>query len=123
MSGVSVQQLADRVSELMEERLRLKGRTLGEKVARGGRVLPRKVRSSAAYLAEAADHARVPRMLGQLDHQKISEAYDACLRYLRPIGAGERRRSMVLSALVSAATAVLAAAALVLIVLVWRGYV
>ena len=92
MSAVNVQQMAARVAELFEARLNVGGRTLAEKLRRGGRRLPRKVRREAAYLAEVAQQAQIPRLMVQIDHARAAHAYDACLRYLRPIGASERRR-------------------------------
>ncbi|MFA5537714.1 MAG: hypothetical protein WDA23_00780, partial [Gemmobacter sp.] len=69
MSAVTVQQMADRVAALMEERLRIRGRGLAEKVKRGGRALPRKVRREAEYLAEVADLAQHPKVQTMLDHE------------------------------------------------------
>jgi hypothetical protein len=121
--SASVQQMADRVSELMEERLRVRGKTLPEKLRRGGRKLPRKVRSAAEYLAMASVQARVPRLMTRLDHRQIAESYDTCLGYLRPLGAGARRRAAVLSFITTTSAIVFVTGALVLGVIVWRGYV
>jgi hypothetical protein len=123
MSGVTVQQMADRVAQLMEERLRIKGRGLGEKLRRGGRYLPRKVRTQAAYLAQAAAEAQVPRLQMRLDSERIATAYDACVRYLKPLGQGARRKAALLNFITSVAATLLVTAALVIVVLVWRGYV
>jgi hypothetical protein len=121
--SASVQQMADRVSELLEERLRVRGKSLPDKLRRGGRQLPRKVRSAAEYLAMASVQARVPRLMMQLDHRQIAESYDLCLGYLRPLGAGARRKAAVMSFLTTAAAVVLVTGVLFLAVLVWRGYV
>ena len=43
MSLATVKQMADRVDQLLEERLRLKGGTLDSKLRRAGRRLPRAV--------------------------------------------------------------------------------
>jgi len=123
MGAASLQQMSARVAELMEDRLGLRGQTLAEKVARAGRGLPRHVRAAAEYLAAAEAQAMQPRFAARLDHQRIAEAYDACLRYLKPLGAGERRRAALMQVLTSVAVAVAATAALVIAVLVWRGYV
>jgi hypothetical protein len=123
MTGITVQQMADRVADLMEDRLRIGGTGLAAKLRRGGRLLPRRVRAQAAFLAEASAKASVPKLLLQLDHQRIASAYDACLRHLSPIGAGKRRRAYLFHLLVSAALAVFVAAALVIGVIVWRDLV
>ncbi len=123
MSGVSVQQMADRVAQLMEERLRIKGKTLPHKLRRGGRLLPRKVRQSAAYLAAAADQARIPKLQLQLNHQAITDAYDVCVRHLKPLGVGARRRAVIVSLVTSIAAILVVTTVMVLAVLVWRGFI
>ena len=122
MSGVSVQQMAGRIAELMEARLRIRGEGLAEKLRRGGRFLPRKVRRHAEYLAKADAEARVPRLLTRLDHERIAEAYDACVRYLKPLGAGARRKAILLDMLTGLATGLFATGVLVIVLLLWRGY-
>ena len=122
MSGVSVQQMADRVAQLMEERLRIKGDGLARKLRRGGRLLPRKVRGEAAYLAAAAEQAAIPMRQLQIDHARISAAYDTCVRYLKPLGQGAKRRAMLSNAVVTLAAILVVTAVLVLTVLVWRGF-
>ncbi len=120
MSGVSVQQMAGRVAELMEERLRVRGRSLGEKLRRGGRLLPRRVRRKAEFLATSAQAADLARL--QLDHARIAEAYDACVRYLKPLGASARRRAILLEMATGFATGIFATAVLVVGLLLWRGF-
>jgi hypothetical protein len=122
MSGVSVQQMAGRVAELMEARLRVRGRGLAEKLRRGGRLLPRKVRRKAEFLARSAEQAGVPRLQMQLDHERIAEAYDACVRYLKPLGASARRRAVLLEMVTGFATGLFVTAVLVVALLLWRGF-
>lgn len=123
MADVTVQQMAARVAQLMEDRLNVRGTTLPEKLRRGGRRLPRRVRTQAAYLAEAAEKARVPKLQIQLDHQRIASAYDGCVKHLRPIGMSARRRAYAVSVISSAGLAVFATGALFLAFLIWRGLV
>lgn len=123
MADVTVQQMAARVAQLMEDRLNVRGTTLPEKLRRGGRRLPRGVRTQAAYLAEAAEKAQIPKLQLQLDHKRIASAYDRCVKHLRPIGMGARRRAYAMSVLSSAGLAVFATGALFLAFLVWRGLV
>lgn len=118
----TVQQMADRVAGLMEERLRVRGQGLATKLRRGGRNLPRKVRNEAALLAAAADQARSPKLMLQLDHERVSRAYDTCVRYLSPLGRGARAKTYVLDLAASLGLVVVVTAALVIGVLVWRGY-
>ncbi|MCB2094139.1 MAG: hypothetical protein KDE11_07010 [Rhodobacteraceae bacterium] len=123
MSGMAVQKMADRVAELMEQRLRVRGVDLAAKLRRGARLLPRKVRRNAAYLAQASSTAQVPAMQARLDHQRITDAYDVCIRYLKPLGASARRRALLLDMLRGIWASALVTLTLVLVVLVWRGFV
>lgn len=122
MSVANLHQMAGRVAELFEARLNVGGKTLADKLRRGGRRLPRNVRREAAYLAQAAEQARVPKLMVQIDHARTADAYDACLRYLKPIGASERRRTLAMQILTGVGAAVFVTGAMVLLVLVWRGY-
>lgn len=122
MSGVSVQQMAGRVAELMEARLRIRGQGLGEKLRHGGRLLPRRVRRKAEFLAQAAQAAAIPRLQVQLDHERIADAYDACVRYLKPLGASARRRAVMIEMITGLAAGVFVTAVLVVVVLLWRGF-
>jgi len=122
MGAVTIQQMADRVAELMELRLRARGSGLAEKLARGGRALPRRVRAAAGTLAEAAQMAQNPKLLVQIDELRVAAAYDICLHYLGPLGRGARRKGAALDILATMAFSLVVVAALVIGVLVWRGY-
>ncbi|MDP3338724.1 hypothetical protein [Frigidibacter sp.] len=122
MGSVSVQQMADRVAALMEERLRMRGAGLAEKLRRGGRALPRRIRAEAELLAAAAEKAQVPKLLVQMDHARVAAAYDACVRYLHPLGRTARVRGYVLDLAAASGFALVVTAALVVGVLVWRGF-
>lgn len=119
----SVQQMADRVAELMELRLRIRGDGLGEKVRRGRRMLPRRVSVAASYLAETAEQARIPKLVAQIDSERTAEAYDTCVRYLKPLGVGARRKALLWQVFSGAAVACFATLVGLLAVLFWRGYI
>lgn len=123
MSAVTVQQMADRVAALMEERLGIRGTGLSEKLRKGGRRLPRRVRREAEYLAEVAILAQNPKVQMLLDDDRIAAAYDVCLRHLRGVSGTDRIIGTILSVTGSIAVALLAAAALFIGLLVWRGFV
>ncbi|MDO9524165.1 MAG: hypothetical protein Q7J57_01280, partial [Gemmobacter sp.] len=90
MSAVTVQQMADRIAALMQERLNIGGTGLREKLRRGGRRLPAKVRREAEYLAEAAHMSQHPKGHMMIDEGRVAAAYDTCLKYLKDIGATDR---------------------------------
>ena len=123
MSAISVRQMAERVAGLMEQRLRVRGNGLTEKLKRGGRALPRGVRKAADALAAAAVLAENPRLLQQLEMPKVAADYDICVRYLGDLGAGARRMGLLLDWLARLAFILLVVAVLVAGVLYWRGFV
>ncbi len=119
----SVEQMAEHVAALMEDRLKIRGATLSEKVRRSGRALPLRVRRAASDLALAAEQAHHPKLAMQADPARARRAYGRCLHHLRPIGAGERRWGYLLALAARSGAAVLAAAAMVITAMVWRGLV
>ena len=121
--SISVQQMADRVAELMEARLRVKGEGLTAKLKRGGRFLPRRVMAAAEVLARANEQAQLPHLQMQLDPEKTANAYDVCVRYLKPLGGGARRKARIIGMASTFAAIVLVTAVLFLSVMVWRGFI
>ncbi len=122
MSAVTIQQMADRVAGLMDERLRARGNGLSEKLRKAGRLMPRKVRVAAESLAQAALMAQNPKLLRQIDESLVADAYDICVRHLGAIPAGYRRQSTIIGVASSIAFSLLAVAGLVAVVLYWRGF-
>jgi hypothetical protein len=98
MGAVTIQQMADRVAGLMEERLGVGGTGLSAKMRRGGRLLPRKVRAAAQRLADAAERAQNPKLLVQVDLGAVSADYDICVRHLGSLGAKRGLGGLILSA-------------------------
>ncbi|MBT9247610.1 hypothetical protein KM031_13750 [Gemmobacter fulvus] len=123
MGAITIQQMADRVAGLMEDRLRIRGNGLADKLGRGGGRLPRKVRAAAGRLAEAAHMSQNPKLLLQVDEGEVAEAYDICVRYLAPLGAAARRKGLLMGMAAQITFGFLVLAAGVLLVLKWRGLV
>ena len=123
MSAVTIQQMADRVAGLLEERMRMRGVGLAEKLARGGRMLPRRVRAAAEFLAQAAILAQNAKLLMQIDNAAVAEAYDICLRHLGGVDAADWRRGVIVGVAASIAFSVLAVTVLLGVVLYWRGFI
>lgn len=122
MSAITLQQMADRVAELLEARLAVKGRGLTEKLRRGGGKLPRKVRMAAQDLAAAAEMGQNPKLFLQLDQAAMALAYDTCLRHLNSLQKWDRRRAFAEGWALSLMLSLLVLAALIVLVLDWRGY-
>ena len=122
MSAVTIHQMADRVAQLLEERLGLGGRDLSAKLKRAGRMLPKKVRDSGKVLAAAAHKAQNPKLLGQIDMGDVTEAYDVCVKHLIAIDPVGRRRDLFAGMVGSVGVGVLVLAVALLGFLAWRGY-
>ncbi len=123
MSVVTIQQMADRVATLLEERLRVKGDTLEARLARAGRRLPRKVRDAGAVLAQATMMIRNPRLMYQVDDGKVAAAYDTCLRHLNSVNPSAAGNTLFLDIAARIAFALLVVALLFVAVLYWRGLI
>ncbi|MBI1218554.1 MAG: hypothetical protein GC186_08400 [Rhodobacteraceae bacterium] len=123
MGAVPVQQMADRVAQLMEERLHIRGKGLMAKLRHARGVMPRRVQAEAAVLAKYATLAQNPKLMMQLDHDRIAEAYDACIQHLNGVGRWERRKSLTLGIASSIAFRLLVVFGLLVTFLVWKGYV
>ena len=123
MSKVSIQQMADRVSALLEERLKAQGPTLEARIKRAGSKLPRKVREAAEVLVRATQLAENPKLMRQVDFEAVALAYDLCIRHLNAVNRTERRINAVLDAGARIAFALLVVGLLVVGVLYWRGFV
>ncbi|MEI6097461.1 MAG: hypothetical protein WCS20_03995 [Alphaproteobacteria bacterium] len=120
MSVVTVQQMADRVAGLLEQRLRIKGKTLEEKMARTGRRLPRKVREAGEALAVALNMTHSPKLMHQVDDKTVAIAYDICVRHLTRIDPKAKRRGLLLDMAARVAFALLVVAVLFVAVAYWR---
>jgi len=122
MSAVAIQQMAERVSGLLEERLHLRGRNLAAKLRRGGRMLPRKVREGGELLSIAAEKAKNPKLLGQIDMGQVADAYDACVRHLITVDPAARRRNTIAGMVGSVGFGVLGMILALFALLAWQGY-
>lgn len=122
MSAVTIQQMTERVEDLMQRRLGVKGKDLADRVHRGRRLLPRKVRLAADALAHAQTASHNPKLLLQLDEEAVAKDYDICVRYLSNLNRRERIKGILLSLTATILFSLVGVVALVIGVLVWRGY-
>lgn len=107
MNMMAVQQMAERISELLAEKHRLRGPDLAAKLRRGRRLLPRRVREAADRLAQAGERAKNPKLWAQIDMDQLSRDYDACMSHLAAIDPAARRRGALWSMVESVGIGVL----------------
>lgn len=123
MSKISIQQMADRVATLIEERLKITGPSLEAKLQKAGSRLPRPVREAGEVLVSATQMAQSPKLIMQINDEAVAVAYDTCLRHLNTVDRAADRRNLILDMAARIAFALLAVAVLVVVVLIWRGFV
>jgi hypothetical protein len=123
MGIVTVQQMADRVSGLLQERLRVRGDTLEARLRAAGRRLPRHVREAGQALAAALIMLQNPKLMHQVDDETVAVAYDICVRHLTAIDRAAARRGILLDIAARIAFVLLAVGVLLVAVLHWRGFI
>ncbi|TYB87073.1 hypothetical protein [Oceaniovalibus sp. ACAM 378] len=113
---------ADEIAGLIGTRLGVGGNGLDAKVKKAGRLLPRRIRRDAELLSDAArisEHPRLSRMANPTD---TTRAYRDCKRFLIRIDGSERIVRFALGLVTANAFNFLAVSAVLIGVLVWRGY-
>jgi hypothetical protein len=96
------EQLAAQISEvstLMAERLNVRGASLERQVRKAGRMLPRRLRAEATYLAHAATLAGNPKLMRMIDLPKAEQAHLAVSTWLKSVDPAARRWTRILNVL------------------------
>lgn len=112
---------AERLAQLIEEKLGVRGQGLQAKIGRGGRKLPRAVRDAGEQLLLAQRMATNPKLARQINHARIAAACDVAERVLARIDPWERRMTLVVNWLAGNAFNLIVVAALALALIAWRG--
>lgn len=115
--------MATEVADLMKERLNVRGKDLAAKLRHTGRMMPKRIKREAAYLAETAALAENPKLQKMINLDRVNNAHQTCMEFLDAIDVSDRRKGVFLDILGSMALAFLAVSVLVISVLVWRGYI
>lgn len=122
MTGDYVNKYADEVKSLIEERLRIKGRTLEKALARAGRLLPKWAHREGRYLAQASQLMAHPKLRLMIDESKVAKAHTALVTHLKTIDPSERRKTRVLGLLGVISFNLILVFAALMAYLLWRGY-
>ena len=108
---------------LLESKLGVKSRDLGQGVRRAGRRLPRRVRAQAAVLVAAERQSGHPRLARQIDGDRIARAREVVSAHLNAIDVADARKGRWLSLAGALAFNLIAVGAAFVWWLWWRGYV
>ncbi|MDT0684263.1 hypothetical protein RM543_16380 [Roseicyclus sp. F158] len=109
------------LAALMGARLGMRGGSLGDKLRRGGRHLPRRLRAQAAYLAEVESMSAHPRLARQADPVRIRQAEGDLRRYLRSVDPWDRRKGLILNVLAALSFNLLLLFGAAVAVMSWKG--
>ncbi|SFU20161.1 hypothetical protein [Sedimentitalea nanhaiensis] len=107
---------------LLRDKLGIRATGLRTAMPKARRQLPRKVRKSAQILADAEPLLEHPKLRQTLDRASLTAAAGVLSAHLNDIDAADRRKGWWLGMLGGLAFNMLAFAALLIAVLVWRGY-
>ena len=96
MSADAIKVQIARIRTLLQERLRIKGATLERQIKKSGRLLPRRLRGDAQYVAQAAGLLENPKLSRMVDVQAVGQAATRVESYLREIDPGDLLRGRIL---------------------------
>lgn len=121
--AMDLQQMVDEVSIALADKLRVRGRSLDAQIRKAGRLLPRRVRQDATYLAQGVTLAQNPKLAKMIDMAKARKAHRNVLAHIDTVDIGAQRRAAALNVVASIAFALLVTGCLLLFVLWQRGFV
>jgi len=121
--AMDLQQMVDEVSEALADKLRVRGGSLDAQIHRAGRLLPRRVRQDATYLAQGITLVQNPKLAKMFDMAKARKAHRNVLAHIDTVDMGAQRRDAALNLVASIAFALLVTGCLLLFVLWQRGFV
>jgi len=93
MSATSIRQMAERIADLVEERLRLprKGLDTSHYLMSAERHVPKSTAAQLRVMAEAASLTGDANAVRRVDYERLSAAYADCQKHLQGLPAGIRR--------------------------------
>ncbi len=120
---MTMQQMVDDVRAGLQDRLRVRGRSLDAQIRKAGRLLPRRVRADAIYLAQGVGLVQNPKLAKMVDMGKARQAHRNVMAHLESVDIAAQRRNAALNLVASIAFALLATGVLLLFVLWQRGFI
>ena len=123
MTVASVDKLAEDVRALIQERLRIKARTLEKALAKAGRLLPKWAHNEGKYLVHAQQFMNHPKLHLMIDEAKVEKAHDKLVTHLKTIDPAERRKTRVLGTLGVISFNMILVVAGLFAYFMWRGFI
>lgn len=121
MERKAVDKLVDEVRKLLEERLRIKGRSLAHQLRRAGRLLPKRMQRDGRYLDQARTMTAHPTLALMIDDTRVKAAHKRLVSHLKSIDPKEERKTKLIRIAAVIAFNLLVVIVLFLLVLNWRG--
>ncbi|MZR12621.1 hypothetical protein GQE99_06255 [Maritimibacter sp. DP07] len=120
---MDLQDRAETLARLMEERLDIRGPDLAAKTRRARRRVPRWLRRELMALVQALEYSRHPKFAARIDHARIETGARRAQNWLEQVDATDRRKSLVIHWLAGNAFNVLVVIGLAVGVMAWRGLI
>lgn len=122
MGHKTVENMAETLSLLLYDKLRVKGDGLQAKITRAGRLLPRRIRQKATLIAEAERFAGNPKLARMIDETALNRAYKEVETHLNSIDVADLRKGRLINFFGLLSFNLLVVGALLLGFLVWKGF-
>ncbi len=123
MSDTGIEREIEEISRLIEDRLGIRAHSLEAQLRKAGRLLPSAVQREARFLAQAQLLMQNPKLARMIDPARREQAFRLVTGHLKAIDPRARRADRRLHVAAAIALNLLVAAALVIVVLRWRGIV
>jgi hypothetical protein len=121
--GQMIEQNIAEIRALLETKLRVRGASLAVQLRKARRQLPRAVRRDLTYLVESAELSQNPKLVRMVDTTRVARAHRNAVAFLENVDLREQRITGLINVVAAIALAILVTVALVIYVLVQRGYV
>ncbi|WP_208354298.1 hypothetical protein [Pseudaestuariivita rosea] len=123
MDSLGIQKKADEIAALLEQKFRLRGRTLQQKAKRARRFLPSYLMREIKFLSDAAQLAENPKLMRMIDQAHVDRAFKSVKSYLNTIDEKQRRRTALLDVFSRIGIQLFLVALAAGVLLYWRGLI
>jgi len=114
--------MAQELETLLAEKHGLSSGPLSRRLTKGLRRAPRAVKRAADGFVQAQIQMGNPKLMRLMDKAQVESQFQTLRDHLRAIDVADRRKGLVLSLLGSLGFNLIAVAAILVILLVWRGF-